>query len=66
MKLIIFAIVSAGNFHKVKPDSYLILYSTSTYNRIYNLNIIVIIKNCTNRIRLPTGKVEYAKIMYLF
>ena len=58
LKMIIFAIVSAGNFHKVKPDSYLILNSTATYNGVYNLNINVMIKNRTNRIRLPTCKVE--------
>ena len=28
------------------------------YNRVYNLNINVMVKNHTNRIRLPTGKVE--------
>lgn len=54
----IFVIVSAGNFYKVKPDSYLILNSTATYNRVYNLNINVMVRNHTNRIRLPTGKVE--------
>ena len=58
MKLIIFAIVSVVKIHKVKPDSYLILNSTATYNGVYNLNINVMIKNCTNRIRLPTCKVE--------
>lgn len=56
--MIIFAIVSAGNFHKVKPDSYLILNSTATYNDSNNLNINVMSENHTNRIRLPTGKVE--------
>ena len=56
--MIIFAIVSAGNFHKVKPDSYLILNSTATYNDSNNLNINVMSKNHTNRIRLPTGKIE--------
>ena len=56
--MIIFAIVSAGNFHKVKPDSYLILNSTATDNDSNNLNINVMSKNHTNRIRLPTGKVE--------
>ena len=58
MKLIIFAIVSAVKINKVKPDSYLILNSTATYNGVYNLNINVMIKNRTNRIRLPTGEVE--------
>ena len=58
MKLIIFAIVSAVKIHKVKPDSYLILNSTATYNRVYNLNINVMVRNHTNRIRLPTSKVE--------
>ena len=28
------------------------------YNEVYNLNINVMIKNRTNRIRLPTSKVE--------
>lgn len=56
--MIIFAIVSAGKVHKVKPDSYLILNSTATYNRVYNLNINIMSENHTNRIRLPTGKVE--------
>ena len=56
--MIIFAIVSAGNFHKVKPDSYLILNSTATYNGVYNLNINFMVRNHTNRIRLPAGKVE--------
>lgn len=56
--MIIFAIVSAGKIHKVKPDSYLIFNSTATYNRVYNLNINVMIRNYTNRIRLPTNKVE--------
>lgn len=56
--MIIFAIVSAGKVHKVKPDSYLILNNTATYNGIYNLNINIMIRNHTNRIRLPTGKVE--------
>ena len=31
---------------------------TVPYNGVYNLNINVMIKNHTNRIRLPTGKVE--------
>lgn len=31
---------------------------TVPYARVYNLNINVMIKNHTNRIRLPTGKVE--------
>ena len=31
---------------------------TVPYNEVYNLNINVMIKNRTNRIRLPTGKVE--------
>ena len=56
--MIIFAIVSAVKINKVKPDSYLILNSTATYNGVYNLNINVMIKNHTNRIRLPTCKVE--------
>ena len=56
--MIIFAIVSAGKIHKVKPDSYLILNSTATYNDSNNLNINVMVRNHTNRIRLPTGKVE--------
>ena len=56
--MIIFAIVSAGKVYKVKPDSYLILNSTVTYNRVYNLNINIMRENHTNRIRLPTGKVE--------
>ena len=46
--MIIFAIVSAGNFHKVKPDSYLILNSTATYNGVYNLNINVYAKSETD------------------
>ena len=58
MKLIIFAIVSAVKIHKVKPDSYLILNSTATYNDSNNLNINVMVRNHTNRIRLPTGEVE--------
>lgn len=56
--MIIFAFVSAGKVHKVKPDSYLILNNTATYNRVYNLNINVMDENHTNRIRLPTSKVE--------
>ena len=64
--MIIFAIVSAVKIHKVKPDSYLILNSTATYNDSNNLNINVMVRNHTNRIRLPTGEVEQAKIMYLF
>ena len=56
--MIIFAIVSAVKIHKVKPDSYLILNSTATYNGVYNLNINVMVRNHTNRIRLPTSKVE--------
>ena len=56
--MIIFAIVSAGKIHKVKPDSYFILNSTATYNGVYNLNINVMVRNRTNRIRLPTCEVE--------
>lgn len=56
--MIIFAIVSAVKLHKVKPDSYLILNNTATYNRVYNLNINIMVRNHTNRIRLPTGEVE--------
>lgn len=56
--MIIFAIVSAVKRYKVKPDSYLILNSTATYNDSNNLNINVMSENHTNRIRLPTGKVE--------
>ena len=39
---------------------------TVSYDRVNNLNINVMVRNHTNRIRLPTGKVEQAKIMYLF
>lgn len=56
--MIIFAIVSAVKLYKVKPDSYLILNNTATYNGVYNLNINVMVRKHTNRIRLPTGKVE--------
>lgn len=56
--MIIFAIVSAVKLYKVKPDSYLILNSTAIYNDSNNLNINIMIRNHTNRIRLPTGKVE--------
>nr|DAW48985.1 MAG TPA: hypothetical protein [Crassvirales sp.] len=28
------------------------------YNRVYNLNINIMVKNHTNRIRLPTCEVE--------
>ncbi len=31
---------------------------TIPYNRVYNLNINVMVKNHTNRIRLPTCEVE--------
>ena len=56
--MIIFAIVSAGNFHKVKPDSYSILNSTATYNGVNNVTIKVMSSKQINRIRLPTCEVE--------
>ena len=39
---------------------------TVSYDRVNNLNINVMVKNHTNRIRLPTCKVEQAKNNVLF
>ena len=39
---------------------------TVPYNGVNNVTIKVMSNKQINRIRLPTGKVEQAKIMYLF
>ena len=46
-------------------DTYSHIHTVS-YNRVNNVTIKVMSIKQINRIRLPTGKVEQAKIMYLF